>query len=77
MVAKLKVELKERAKMSYAYEEEDDEQYSAYPAQAMGPMVATFQQVTTKIPPGCNGTTSWFAYEEAIDDWTDVTELDA
>ena len=77
MVAKLKVELKERAKMSYAYEEEDDEQYSAYPAQAMGPMVTTFQQVTTKIPPGYNGTTSWFAYEEAIDDWTDVTELDA
>ena len=24
-----------------------------------------------------NGTTSWFAYEEAIEDWCDITELDA
>ena len=36
-----------------------------------------YQQVTTKIPPLFNGTTSWFAYEEAIDDWCDITELDA
>ena len=36
-----------------------------------------YQQVTTKIPPLFNRTTSWFAYEEAIDDWCDITELDA
>ena len=35
-----------------------------------------YQQVTTKIPPAFNGTTSWFAYEEAIDDWCDITELE-
>jgi hypothetical protein len=34
-------------------------------------------QVTTKIPPSFNGTSmTWFAYEEAIDDWCDITELD-
>ena len=32
-------------------------------------------QVTTKIPPRYDGRTSWFAYEEAVDDWVDVTEL--
>ena len=32
---------------------------------------------TTKIPPQFNGKSSWFAYEEAIDDWCDITELDA
>ena len=32
--------------------------------------------VTTKIPPSFDGRSSWFAYEEAIDDWCDVTELD-
>ena len=31
---------------------------------------------TTKIPPSFNGQTSWFAYEDAIDEWCDITELD-
>ena len=32
--------------------------------------------VTTKVPPGFDGRTLWFAYEEAIDEWCDITELD-
>ena len=36
-----------------------------------------FQQPTTKIPPMFDGRMSWFQYEEAIDDWCDITELDA
>jgi len=32
-------------------------------------------QVTTKIPPRYDGRTSWFAYEEAVDNWVDVTGL--
>ena len=35
-----------------------------------------FQQVSTKIAPAYDGSTSWFSYEEAIDDWLDITELD-
>jgi hypothetical protein len=35
-----------------------------------------FQQVTTKIPPSYDGRTSWFSYEEAVDDWCDITELE-
>ena len=38
--------------------------------------VSMVQQMTTKIPPMFNGTTSWFAYGEAIEDWCDVTELE-
>ena len=34
-------------------------------------------QVTTKVPPGFDGKTSWFAFEDAIDDWCDITELEA
>ena len=30
-------------------------------------------QVTAKIPPRCDGRASWFDYEEADDDWVDVT----
>ena len=43
---------------------------------AYGPPLATVQTVSTKIPPAFDGRSSWFAYEEAIDDWCDVTELD-
>ena len=38
--------------------------------------VGMYQTVTTKIPPTYDGRTSWFSYEEAIDDWCDITELD-
>ena len=39
--------------------------------QSVGPM-----GITTKIPPSFDGRTSWFAYEELIDDWIDLTTLD-
>jgi hypothetical protein len=38
--------------------------------------VSLYQQVTTKIPPAFDGRSSCFAYEEAIDDWVDITELE-
>ena len=34
-------------------------------------------QSTPKIPPAFDGRSSWFAYEEAIDDWLDITVLQA
>ena len=33
--------------------------------------------ITTKIPPLLDGSTSWFKYEELIDDWWDLTVLEA
>ena len=30
---------------------------------------------TPKVAPSFDGRTSWFAYEEAIDDWLDITTL--
>ena len=33
--------------------------------------------ITTKIPPLSDGSTSWFKYEELIDDWLDLTVLEA
>ena len=35
------------------------------------------QQMTTKVPPAYDGRTSSFAFEDAIDDWCDITELEA
>ena len=34
-------------------------------------------QSTPKIPPSFDGRSSWFAYEEAVDDWVDITTLGA
>ena len=39
-------------------------------------MKTQYSQVTTKMPRSFDGKTSWFAYEDAIDDWCDITELD-
>ena len=38
--------------------------------------LSALQQVTTKVPPAYDGRSSWFAYEDAIDDWVDITELE-
>ena len=38
--------------------------------------LSAFQQVTTRVPPAYDGRSSWFAYEDAIDDWVDITELE-
>ena len=32
--------------------------------------------ITPKIAPAYDGTTSWFEYEQLIDDWCDITTLD-
>ena len=33
-------------------------------------------QMTTKVAPAYDGRTSFFAFEDAIDDWCDITELE-
>ena len=38
--------------------------------------IAMTTQVTTKVPLSYDGKTSWFSYEDAIDDWCDITELE-
>ena len=54
----------------------DDQSYPAY-QQPQAVMPQAFPQVTTKIPPAYDGRTSWFTYEEEVEDWCDLTELDA
>ena len=60
------------------YEPNDD--YESYAMrqrmQPHGGQLMMTTQVTTKVPPGFDGKTSWFAFEDAIDDWCDITELE-
>ena len=50
----------------------DEEDMSFAAADQAGPGL----QSTPKIPPSFDGRSSWFSYEEAIDDWVDITTLD-
>eukprot|EP00438_Fugacium_kawagutii_P029373 Skav202091 [mRNA] locus=scaffold513:194559:195140:- [translate_table: standard] len=55
------------------------QQYDAYAMRGGRPqqqMIHMTQQMTTKIPPSYDGKTSFFAFEDAIDDWCDITELE-
>ena len=38
---------------------------------------STVSVVIVKIPPVFDGSTSWFKYEELIDDWINHTQLEA
>ena len=73
---------------SHGYNEYDDfdlvdaDGYSQYESYAMrrAPQqstVHTTQQMTTKVAPAYDGRNSFFAFEDAIDDWCDITELEA
>ena len=52
--------------------ESDEEQMSFAAGDNAGPGL----QSTPKIPPSFGGRSSWFSYEEAVDDWVDITTLD-
>ena len=84
MVAKLRVlqpRVTDLADMSYADEDEGYVRMSggydhAYVGKGQAAYTPIMPAHTTKIAPSFDGTKSWFAFEEAIDDWTDVTELE-
>ena len=63
------------------YEDEPNDDYESYAMrqrmQPHGGQLMMTTQVTAKIPPGFDGKTSWFAFEDAIDDWCDITELES
>ena len=40
------------------------------------PSIHMTQQMTTEVAPAYDGQTSFFAFEDAIDDWCDITELE-
>ena len=52
--------------------ESDGEEMSFAAGDTAGPGL----QSTPKIPPSFDGRSSWFSYEEAVDDWVDITTID-
>ena len=65
--------------LEHEYEPNDD--YESYAMrqriQPHGGQLMMTTQVTTKVPPGFDGKTSWFAFEDAMGDWCDIAELES
>eukprot|EP00435_Cladocopium_sp_Y103_P019129 s520_g4.t1 len=69
---------------SHGYDYDDDfgiveDTYESYAMRRGSPSqipVHMTQQMTTKVAPSYDGKTSFFAFEDAIDDWCDITELE-
>ena len=63
------------------YEDAPNDNYESFAMrqrmQSHGGQLMMTTQVTTKVPPGFDGKTSWFALEDAIDDWCDIRELES
>ena len=63
------------------FEDEPNDDYESYAMrqrmQPHGGQLMMTTQVTAKVPPGFDGKTSLFAFEDAIDDWCDITELES
>ena len=59
----------------------DADGWNQYDSYAMGrapqqPSIHMTQQMTTKVAPAYDARTSFFAFEDATDDWCDITELE-
>ena len=63
------------------YEDEPNDDYEPYAMrqkmQPHGGQLMMTTQATTKVPPGLDGKTSWFVFEDALDDWCDTTDLES
>ena len=61
-------------------EKDEDDEFMAFPAAgaSAAPAAPWTGSVTTstKVPPAFSGTMSWFTYQESVEDWLDITELD-
>ena len=63
------------------YEDEPNDDYEPYAMrqrmQRHGGQLMMTTQATTKVPPGLDGKTSWFVFEDVLDEWCDTTELES
>ena len=55
----------------------EEEQWDSFPAHATPSMIHAAHPVTTEVPPGYDGTTNWFRYADAVEEWCDLTKVEA
>ena len=55
----------------------EEEEWDSFPAHATPTMVPTAHPVTTEVPLGYDGSTNWFRYADAVEEWCDLTKVEA
>ena len=55
----------------------EEEEWDSFPAHASPTMVHAAHPVTTEVPPGYDGSTNWFRYADAVEEWCDLTKVEA
>ena len=54
-----------------------EEEWDSFPTHATPTMAHAAHPVTTKVPPGYDGSTNWFRYADAVEEWCDLTKVEA
>ena len=57
--------------------EQHPEARNSFPSYQVPAMQSAAHPVTTEVPPGYDGTTSWFKYSDAVEAWCDLTNVEA
>ena len=55
----------------------EEEAWDSFPAQSTPTIVHAAHPVTTEVPPGYDGSTNWFRYADAVEEWCALTKVEA
>ena len=53
------------------------EAWDSFPVHQTPVMTHAAHLVTTEVPPGYDGSTNWFEYADAVEEWRDLTKVEA
>ena len=56
---------------------EEQEAWDSLPVHQTPVMTHAAHPVTTEVPPGYHGSTNWFKYADAVEEWCDLTKVEA
>ena len=65
----------------FNWEEHDEDKkateiWESFPSYTVPQMIHGADPVTTEIPPGYDGSTSWLEYSNAVEKWCDLTKVE-
>ena len=59
------------------WNQEAEEKWDSFPVRQTPTMTHAAHPVTTEVPPGYDGSTNWFKYADAVEEWCDLTKVEA
>ena len=57
--------------------EEEQEAWDSFPVHQTPVITHAAHPITTEVPPGYDGSTNWFKYADAVEEWCDLTKVEA